>query len=129
MQRSFFMQLLIILALLLYGGKSGAQNLLTEVKPVLESIGGEEMREALKSAEEISTVLSAVSGLTGANGLNNFFGGAANSNNTAENETSSVFAQNGAKAEDGAIAFPLKPIGNIADRDITYSLSQYIMQN
>ena len=120
------MQLLIILALLLYSGKSGAQNLLTEVKPVLESIGGDEIREALKSAEEISNVLSAVSELTGAGN-----GGTDNGNtaNFADSETSSAFTQNSAKTEDGAIAFPLKPISSIADRDITYSLSQYIMQN
>lgn len=42
------MQLLIILALLLYGG-SNANNVLNEVKPVLESIGGEDMQKALKS--------------------------------------------------------------------------------
>lgn len=130
------MQLLIILALLLYGGKSGAQNLLTEVKPVLESIGGEEMREAIKSAEEISAVLSAVGSLTGANGgsdgINSFFGGngngnaSGNGNSTAQNENAADFTQNGAKPTD--IAFPLKPISNIADRDITYSLSRYIMQ-
>lgn len=130
------MQLLIILALLLYGGKSGAQNLLTEVKPVLESIGGEEMREAIKSAEEISAVLSAVGSLTGANGgsdgINSFFGGngngnaSGNGNSTAQNENAADFTQNGAKSAD--IAFPLKPISNIADRDITYSLSRYIMQ-
>lgn len=128
MQRNFFMQLLIILALLLYGGKNGAQNLLTEVKPVLESIGGDEMREALKSAEEISTVLSAVSELTSAGGgLNGLFGGTDfGSANSSENNNSADFAQNGAKSAD--IAFPLKPVANIADRDITYSLSRYIMQ-
>ena len=72
MQGNYFMQLLIILALLLYGGKSGAQNILSEVKPVLESIGGDQMREALKSAEEISSVLSAVKEMTGTNGINAF---------------------------------------------------------
>ena len=55
------MQLLIILAILLYGSKSGSQKLLTEVKPVLESLGGEQIREAIKSAEEISAMLTAVS--------------------------------------------------------------------
>ena len=59
------MQLLIILALLLYGGKGNAQNLISEVKPVLETFGGEEIKEALKSAEEISQMLTAVRGLTG----------------------------------------------------------------
>ena len=48
------MQLLIILALLLYGGKSNAGKIFAEVKPVLESIGGEEMKEAIKNAEELS---------------------------------------------------------------------------
>lgn len=128
MQREIFMQLLIILALLLYGGKSGAQNLLSEVKPVLESIGGEQMREALKSAEEISTVLSAVSELTGAakqtqppetqsefSAFVNLFGGNAPSDSTSSEA-----------ANPSPIAFPLKPICNVADKDITYSLSKYI---
>lgn len=123
------MQLLIILALLLYGGKSGAQNLLKEVKPVLESIGGDEMREALKSAEEISTVLSAVNELSGSkggsNGLADFFGGG---DTFTENENTAAYA-NGANTADGNIAFPLRPISNIADRDITYSLSRFVMQN
>ena len=131
------MQLLILLALMLLGGNKGAGNILEEVKPVLESIGGEDIQKALKSAEEISNVLSAVSGLTGAGnggglgGLSSFFGGTDNGNtaNFADSETSSAFTQNSAKTEDGAIAFPLKPISSIADRDITYSLSQYIMQN
>lgn len=128
MQREIFMQLLIILALLLYGGKSGAQNLLSEVKPVLESIGGEQMREALKSAEEISTVLSAVSELTGAakqtqspetqsefSAFAKLFGG------NAPSDSASTEAAN-----TSPIAFPLKPICNVADKDITYSLSKYI---
>lgn len=128
MQREIFMQLLIILALLLYGGKSGAQNLLSEVKPVLESIGGEQMREALKSAEEISTVLSAVSELTGTakqtqpsetqsefSAFANLFGGNASPASTSTEA-----------ANTSPIAFPLKPICNVADKDITYSLSKYI---
>ena len=45
------MQLFIILALLLLGGRADAQNILTEVKPVLETMGGEEIKEAIKSAE------------------------------------------------------------------------------
>ncbi len=113
------MQLLIILALLLYGSKSGSQKLLTEVKPVLESLGGEQIREAIKSAEEISAMLTAVSELTGAAGI----AGTNNANATANNATSTP-----ADAADDTIAFPLKPIGSIADRDITYSLSRYISE-
>lgn len=102
------MQLLIILALLLYGGKSNVQNILTEVKPVLETIGGDDMKQALKSAEEISTVLSAVKEFTAAPAQN---GG------------------DGARPDSPAIAFPLEPISKIADRQITYSLSEYVSQN
>lgn len=106
------MQLLIILALLLYGGKSGAQNIIEEVKPVLETIGGDEMKEALKNAEEISSVLSAVQELTGTN-----------SENFAR-KPAEPSPQSAAKSP--AIAFPLAPIANVADKQITYSLSQYI---
>lgn len=113
------MQLLIILALLLYGGKSGAQNMLSEMKPVLESLGGDEIKEALKSAEEISEVLSAVQ--TFAAGA----GGPAGSDGLQQ----SASARAEEEAVVPAIAFPLSPIVNIADRDITYSLSKYISQN
>lgn len=124
MQKDFFMQLLIILALLLYGSKSGSQKLLTEVKPVLESLGGEQIREAIKSAEEISAMLTAVSELTGANASGSIFGGG--NQNPAAHTTTANDAP--ADAADDAIAFPLKPIGGIADRDITYSLSRYISE-
>lgn len=99
------MQLLIILALLLYGGKLGAQNVLNEVKPVLESFGGEEIKQALKSAEEISSYISAMQAFTGAA------------------ETNSQQSQN---HKTSAIAFPLEPVNEIAPHDITYSLSKYI---
>ena len=102
------MQLLIILALLLYGGKQGAGNILSEVKPVLESIGGEEMQQALKSAEEISTVLSAVQAMAKPSAVG-----------------SETFAQDGGN---GGVNFPLSPISSIADKDITYCLSKYIAQ-
>lgn len=94
------MQLFIILALLLLGGRADAQNILSEVKPVLETMGGEEIKEAIKSAEEISSVLSAVQTM-----------GKAASPQPAEN-----------------VSFPLAPVSSIADKDITYSLSQYIAQ-
>lgn len=112
------MQLFIILALLLYGGKSNAQSLLKEVKPVLETIGGEEMKSALKSAEEISEVISAVQGITSAMQPPRTEGFAAQPSSGEQ----FVPAQ-------PAINFPLAPVANIADRDITYSLSKYITQN
>ena len=102
-----FMQLLIILALILYGG-GNAKNMLNEVKPVLESIGGEEMQRALKSAEEISEVLSAVQSFSGG------FKGT---------------PHKPADIPPNPDCFPLAPISAIADREITYSLNKYIQEN
>ncbi len=118
------MQLLIILALLLCGGASGGK-MLSEVRPVLESLGGEEIKQALKSADELSGVISAVQAFAveaaensedglvrgAAEGADRGFNGGNSGCGTAENVP--------------AIAFPLAPIANIADRDITYSLSRY----
>ncbi|MDE7439908.1 MAG: hypothetical protein K2N23_05340 [Clostridia bacterium] len=101
------MQLFIILALLLYGG-GNAKNMLSEVKPVLESIGGEEMQRALKSAEEISEVLSLVKP---------FAGGQPQPHTAAQVPKSDDYA------------FPLAPISAIADKEITYSLNRYIQAN
>ena len=108
------MQLLIILALLLYGGKRNAGNILSEVKPVLENLGGEEMKEALKSAEEISSVLSMVQGIA--------------SSAQSYEPVQSAFNFSGGQQQP-TIAFPLAPVSAIADKDITYSLSRYIAQN
>lgn len=118
MQGIFFMQLFIILALLLYGGKTQTQNLLQEVKPMLETFGGEELKEALKSAEEISQVLTAVRG----------FGAFQQPERQESNPSESDYFNDsvGANAKNPAVSFPLAPISNIADRDITYSLSQYV---
>ena len=103
------MQLFIILALLLYGGKTDAQKLLQEVKPMLETFGGEDVKEALKSAEEISEVLSAVRSFTA----------------PQEPEKPYFDDSMGATAQNPSVSFPLAPIANLADRDITYSLSRY----
>ena len=61
------MQLFLILAIILLGGKSGAQNVLNEVVPVLEQMGGpnlngeiSELKQVIKSAQEISSYMSAL---------------------------------------------------------------------
>lgn len=113
------MQLLIILALLLYGGKSGSKNVMEEVKPVLETFGGEEIKEALKSAEEISGMLTAVQGL--ANG--GLFGGEGAAQPASAGFGNSEQPFNAGNPDE---FFPLAPIAAIADKDITYSLSKYI---
>lgn len=104
------MQLLLLLMLALMGGNA---NALKEVKPVLESLGGKEAVEALNKAEELSGMLSAVQAMTGmgATRANPSHGGSGGNNGSGE------FAQHG---------FPLAPICNIADENITYCLSRYI---
>lgn len=122
------MQLLIILALLLYGGKSNAQNLLSEVKPVLETIGGEDMKQALKSAEEISSVLSAVKDLTSTPAAEQW--NAAPAFAAADGWASApANAAAPSRTSHPAIAFPLAPVSALADRQITYSLSRYVSQS
>lgn len=105
------MQLLIILALLLYGGKQGAAEILEEVKPVLEEYGGDEVKEAIKSAEEISKVLSVVKSFTA---------------DEQPDEGGDLKEQEFKEEKREADFFPLAPISNLAGREITYALSEYI---
>lgn len=114
------MQLLLLLALILYGGKGGSKNILEEVKPVLETFGGDEIKEALKSAEEISGMLSAVKAFSGG-GL---FGGKEGDTEFSQSFDGSVGTAGASGKTDDF--FPLAPIAAIADKDITYSLSKYI---
>lgn len=134
------MQLLIILALLMCGGASGGK-MLSEVRPVLESLGGEEIKQALKSAEEISEVISAVQAFAAEEAAESPARNAGGAFGQGNNDVSSAYGQGDKdtvdkdlnEADTGrktasnvpAIAFPLAPIANIADRDITYSLSKY----
>lgn len=99
------MQLLIILALLACSGKTNPRELIEEVKPVLETIGGEELQSALKSAEEIAEVLSAVSDIVPA---------------AVQHE------QHYEKTSAPAISFPLAPVNDIMDEDISFALNRYI---
>lgn len=143
------MQLLIILVLLLFGGKSDGQNTLSEIRPVLESLGGEEVKEALKSAEEITELLSAVQSLNGGEkdnesgdrnaqkeksgyGNGTGYGSAENAErDNASSDGATRCEEDGGKRKvpASAIGFPLAPIMCVADKDITYSLSKYIAQD
>lgn len=124
------MQLLIILALLLYGSKGGGRELLKEVRPVLESMGGDEVKEAFKNAEQISEVLSAVQELAGAD-LTEIFRPEQPARRIQPPYDSDGEGQGGFTPEfsGSSVNFPLAPISSIADKDITYSLSRYISQN
>lgn len=107
------MQLLLILALLLFGGRDDAGKLLKEFRPVLEQFGGDDVKQALKSAEELQGVISALGsfGAVGAGGANNGtnFGTTdgkncsrtggnqnrrADGGNTAENKNTRTYAAN-----------------------------------
>ncbi len=105
------MQLLLVLLFAFMGGNVSA---LKEVKPVLESLGGKDAVEALSKAEELSGVINAVQAMAGMNATraNPSHGGSGGK--SGEN---SDFSQHG---------FPLAPITNIADENITYCLSRYI---
>lgn len=100
------MQLLVLLLALILGGKGGN---MAELKPVLESLGGESLGNTLKQAEQLSGMLTAVQSLAGAQ------------KREAVKVDKSEF--NGDSAADG---YPLAPIVNIADENITYCLSRYI---
>ena len=109
MSKGEFMQLLILLLLAMMGGNANAMN---DVKPILESLGGKDVCDAFSQAEELSSMLSAVQAMTGlgATSAKPQHGGCGGSG-------SGEFAQHG---------FPLAPISNIADENITYCLSRYI---
>lgn len=111
------MQLLLLLLLLSMGGKGGDLN---GIKPILESVGGEEVSKALKEAEELSSVISAVGALTGQNSpLGNMFGGTEGVNDKGGGQTERC-------DEKDVGGFPLAPIADIADDGIKSSLSRYI---
>lgn len=105
------MQLLVILALLLYGGKTNARELIEEVKPLVETIGGEDIKSALKSAEEIAGIISAVSAFAPAAPSS----AGQPADNNAEDSVKTV-------SESG---YPLAPVNNIADENISLALTKY----
>lgn len=95
------MQLLVLALMLMLSGKNAN---IKELKPILEEFGGGQAAEALKQAEELSGMISAVQSLT------------------------SAPQQPSPPAEECSPlgGYPLEPIANIADERITYCLSRYI---
>ncbi len=108
------MQLFLILAIILLCGNSGAQNILNEVVPVLESMGDKdlscELKQAVKSAEEISSYINALGAFAKAN---------------AAHPQKSEDGVN-AKSAPAAMAFPLQPISAIAPPDVQTALANYV---
>lgn len=121
------MQLLLILALILYGGKGGNAKLLNELKPLIESVGGEEVKEAFRNAEELESVISAFGGLVTADGAS---GGSGGISADAGSAAAGHAPGRGEEAGDNTgNYFPLAPVAGIADREILYRLVQYFSQN
>lgn len=137
------MQLLLILMLLLYGGKGENAGLFGQLKPLLESVGGEDvkgvLKGVLKDVEELEGVISAFGGLgtaaqqgKGGNGSADEKGervaerqGEGDEYN-AERPNTDIGREDEQKAaERSAGDFPLAPIAGIADREILYRLVQY----
>ncbi|MCD7728620.1 MAG: hypothetical protein LUI60_01735 [Clostridia bacterium] len=99
------MQLLAILALLMAGGKGDVSKLFKEAEPVLKSLGGEDMQNVLKQAEDILQTFSVLQAAAG-------YGGQKSEGKDKE------------RKED----FPLAPITAIADSEITYRLTRYMTE-
>ncbi|MDE5765659.1 MAG: hypothetical protein K2I17_00650 [Clostridia bacterium] len=98
------MQLLVLVLMLMLSGKNAN---IKELQPILESIGGQEAAGALKQAEELTGVISAVQSLSAM----------AQPAAQAKAECAEEWTKGG---------YPLAPIANIADERITYCLSRYI---
>ena len=105
------MQLLVLVLMLML---SGNNTNIKELQPILETIGGEEAAGALKQAEELSDVISAVQSLSA-------IAQPANAHGKADGADGGACAEEWTKG-----GYPLAPIANIADERITYCLSRYI---
>ena len=138
------MQLFLILLLLMYGGKGLNFSTLKQFGPILETFGGKELKDALKGAEELEEVISAVGkfgsqGNTSSDGVNSGGSGSfAGSNFSAGSATSGAQQANARdySAKDGVpnreqyghsgdVNFGLDPVAPIADREIIYRLARY----
>ena len=139
------MQLFLILMLLMYGGKGG--DTLKTLRPVLETFGGEEVKSALKSAEELEGIISAFNGGADKEGNGSFGGhsdgrsdiasdrpsggvkdagrgqsGSSCSVGRKESAQSSVGSEQPSYAQGG---YPLDHVAGIADKEILYRLAKY----
>lgn len=108
------MQLLVLALMFLMMGKNADVK---EIEPIIETLGGKEASEALKQAEELSGMLSAVQSLTAAVGANG---------RAPQNSVRPDINEDLNKEHACVQGFPLEPIANIADERITYCLSKYI---
>ena len=113
------MQLIVFALLLMSLGKNAD---LREIKPILESFGGEGVTDAIRQAEELNSVISAVQSFTSsAKSANEEGGGDAFTRPTGAIRTDTARGD----MVSNAVA-PLSPVSRIADEDILHCLSRYI---
>ena len=147
------MQLILLIALFLAYG-NGGDNFYKEVKPFLETVGGDDIKNAIKSAEEFKGVLAAL-GSIGSVGKNGAAQGEAfcegektdgafssanprsdkntrtyASTNQCSNNKTQAHGNNPPQKEEceeygAAPPFAIAPVVRIADREIVYRLAQF----
>ena len=110
------MQLLVLVLMMLAAGKKADFK---ELKPILENFGGGEAANAVKKAEELSEMLTAVQSIA------TMAAASAPAPTPATAGEDNVPQQPFAEKEEGE-GYPLAPVSGIADERITYCLSGYI---
>ena len=100
------MQLAILLAVLLMAG----QNNFTRIKPLIEELGGEEGKQAIKQAEELNQLIATVKTFTA----------------PQESSCSPRDSKPQNTAPPAPEPHPLDPIKSIADDKILSALSRYV---
>ena len=135
------MQLLLLLALLLYGGNNNAGGPLKQFRPLLEKFGGDEVKQALKSADELEEIISAFGNLSAGgekkqdapayaaagDGALRAEAGTDGSAGEGEGPAGEQAAQSARSAGDGRAHgpdFALDPVAGIADGEIIYRLAR-----
>ena len=127
------MQLFLILALLMCGGRGEGAEFLKKFGPVLRSVGGEEVKAALDSAEELSEIISAFGGAASGGGGDRAKGAQPPESGGKEPPcgwTACVTEADGQNAMAGGAPgmFPLEPVSEIADGKILYRLARYLYE-
>ncbi|MGN0807157.1 MAG: hypothetical protein ACI4MN_01745 [Candidatus Coproplasma sp.] len=101
------MQLAILIAMLMLI----SQNNFTQLKPLIEELGGDEAKSAIKQAEELNQIISTVKTLTSAQPLQG---------------KQSEYGEPVTAEQSFIVSRPLEPIKNIADEKTLSALSRYV---
>ena len=116
--------------MLLYGGREG--DALGELRPLIESLAGEDVKSALKNAQKIRDALSVFGGdsFNGAQGRGDKNGGTYAANNADDKQgdagSEGGFSDSGeGGTADGGSTFAPDAVAGIADKEILYRLVRY----